>query len=193
MDILILILTLFLIFFSSVVFRFIIQRTILLFKLKRFASKNNYNCKIVNPLFFIPLNFSSSGSVLIETESTVYNIKVFGILRKHCEVHFWNINEYSIRKYFFKWNYLSSTPLGQMNCHRRKTGGFNFRNKKINCDYKLLIPIFLFSPTNNLLRVTQMQENNLKELKAGDKIDNIVFADRSYLFWYITNREKREY
>lgn len=169
------------------------RRLILLFRLKRFAKINNYNCKIKKLLFFMPLNFSSKGSVLIETSSTIYNIKVFGILRKNCEVHFWNIREYSIRKYYTRLQMLTSTPLGQENCRRRNMKAFNPINTNINSDYKLFVPIFLFSPTNNLLRITQTQENRLKQLKAGDKIGDIIFADTSYLFWYISNREKREY
>ncbi len=172
---------------------FIIKRFILIFKLKKFAKKNSCNCKIVNPLFFIPLNLSNNGLVSIETDSTIYNIKVFGILRKHCEVHFWNINEYSIKKYYLVKQFIASTPLGQKKCYRRKTGGFNPINTKVNSDYKLSVPVFLFSPSNNLLRITQTQENQLKQLKVGDKIDNIIFADTPYLFWYISNREKREY
>lgn len=182
-----------LIVFLYIIFRFLIQRLSLALKLKKFAKKNSYNCKIVNPLFFIPLNFSNNGLVLIETDSTIYNIRVFGILRKHCEVHFWNIKEYSIKKYYSKLQILASIPLGHQSCHRRKTKGFNPVNIKINSNYKLSVPVFLFSPTNNLIRITQTQENQLKQLKAGDRIDNIIFADTSYLFWYISNREKREF
>lgn len=104
-----------LIVFLYIIFRFLIQRLSLALKLKKFAKKNSYNCKIVNPLFFIPLNFSNNGLVSIETDSTIYNIKVFGILRKHCEVHFWNINEYSIKKYYLVKQFIASTPLGQKN------------------------------------------------------------------------------
>lgn len=174
------------------VVRFLIKRLVLISKLRKFAKENNYSCKITSPLFFLPFNRREKGAVLIETESTVYNIKAFGLLRRHCEVHFWNSREYSVKQYH-RLQFFGNRPIGQQKCHRRKIGGFDYNDIKNYADYKLVVPILLLSPTNTLWSLTKMQDNKIFELKAGEKIDNILFADTPYLLWYITDREKRDY
>lgn len=174
-------------FFLFLIVRFLVKRLILLSKLRKFAKENSCNCKITSPLFFIPLNYSEKGSVLIETEGTVYNIKVFGLLRSHCEVHFWNSREYSVKQYL-RLLFFGNKPLWQENCHRRKIGEFGLEN---NENTKTILPILLFSPTNTMWKLTYIKDNEIKELRAGEKIDNILFADTTYLFSAIKELENK--
>lgn len=164
--------------------RFITKRIWLFATLRRFAKKHGYVCKIPLPCL-LPNNRSKS-LVQIETQNAIYSIKLFGLLRKHCDIHFWSSQEYSATQYFTRAEYVGGTPIGQTGGRRRRFGNGNWAASS----EKEVIPVLLISPANAPVRLTQTKVNHLEDLRAGDMIGDALFADWDYLWRFIENREK---
>ena len=171
--------------FLYILLRFILKRIFLWVCLKRFAKKHNFQCKIA---FTCLLPSNRTGTVQIESAHTIYQINLFGLLRKHCEIHFWNTQEYSVEWYFSRYGLVGSTPIGQTNAKRRRSLGNRDWGSSISD--KEVVPVLLIDPANAPVRLTQTQVNHLVDLRVGEKIENILFADRDFLFRFIENREK---
>ena len=167
--------------------RFVIKRIGLLISVKTFAKKHGFGCKC--PLSCL-LPSNCIGTVEIESANTVYTVKLFGLLRKHCEIHFWNFREYSVEWYFSRYGLVNIPHIGQTNANRRRSLG--------NADWaavtgeKEVVPILLISPANAPVRLTQTRINHLEDLRAGEKIGDVIFADMDYLFRFIAKREKTQ-
>ena len=160
--------------------RFIIKRLWLFSSLKKFAKKHNFTCTI--PLaVLLPIN-SSNRYVQITTTKSVYNIKLFGLLRKHCEIHFWNTQEYSVAWYFMRTEFTGTTPICLSATHRRSLGKPDW----LTADG---VPILLISPAQAPVRLTKTDVNHFTRLRAGEKICDAIFADLDYLFRYIEKQE----
>ena len=170
---------------AYILLRFVIKRVWLLVSVQKFAKKHGFGCK--TPLSCL-LPSNSIGTVEIESANTVYTVKLFGLLRKHCEIHFWNLREYSVEWYFSRHGLVGSPHIGQTNANRHRSLG--------NADWvavagkKEVVPILLISPANAPVRLTQTRIIHLEDLRAGDKIGDVIFADMDYLFRFIENREK---
>ena len=80
-------------YYVYVLIRFAIKRVILLHKIKRFAKENGIEYKISMPAFLFPSNRYGT-ALLLKTEKATYNIRLFGLLRKNCAVHFWSKEQY---------------------------------------------------------------------------------------------------
>ena len=164
--------------------RFIVKRIWLFTTLRRFAKKHSYICKM--PLSCLLPNNRNLHVVLIETDSTLYAVKLFGLLRKHCDIHFWSSQEYSATQYFSRAEYVGGTPIGQAGARRRSLGNGNWAIRS----EKEVIPVLLISPANAPVRLSQTKVNHFEYLSAGERIENAVFADWDYLWRFIENREK---
>ena len=164
--------------------RFAIKRVWLFAVLQKFAKKHGYQCRI--PLTCLLPSNRSNQLVEIKTAHTVYAVKLFGLLRKHCDIHFWSSQEYSATQYFTRAEYVSGTPIGLTGARRRSLGD---RNRK-ECNEKEVIPVLLISPANAPVRLTYTQVNHLEYLRAGEKIEDVLFADLDYLLRFIENREQ---
>lgn len=44
---------------------------------------------------------------------------------------------------------------------------------------------FYEKPANSPIKITKNNGNSIVDLEVGDKIDDVIFADREYLFQYI--------
>ena len=171
--------------FIYMLLRFFIKRISFWNALKKFAKQNNYAYKISLHNIF-PRN-SKNPLIEIETENTLYQIKLFGLLRKHCEIHFWNSQNYSVAWYFNRYGYVGTAPIGQTGSrNHRKLGNIDWTTSTS----KKIVPILLIDPANAPVRLTQTQANHLVDLRAGEMIENILFADRDFLFRYIEKTEK---
>lgn len=164
--------------------RFILKRIWLFAVLRKFSKKHGYTC--ITPLSCLLPNNRSKCLVQIETGSTVYSVKLFGLLRKHCDIHFWSSQEYSATQYFTRSEYVGGTPIGLTGARRRSLGNGNWA---VNSE-KEVVPVLLISPANAPVRLTQTKVNRLEYLRAGEKIINTIFADLDYLLRYIENLEK---
>lgn len=177
--------------FLNMLLRFFFQRLSLLVQLKRFTQKYGYLLKVRNYFYFyFPTNRSSESTVTIETNDNYYNIRLFGLLRKHCEVHFWNLKAYSVDSYMTRREFVYSEPIGERNVKHRPLGEFPKPELTAN---KTVVPILLFSPTNVVVRLKQTVVNRYADLRAGDKIDEALFADTDFLFRHIAYMEKQDY
>ena len=163
--------------------RFILKRIWLFTVLRRFAKKHGYTCKL--PLSCLWPNNRSDSIVQLETGSTLYAVKLFGLLRKHCDIHFWSLKEYSATQYFSRREYVGGTPIGLTGARRRSLGNGNWTVSS----EKEVIPVLLISPANAPVRLSQTQVNHFEYLRAGERIENAVFADWDYLWRFIENRE----
>lgn len=160
--------------------RFIFHRIKLCLKIKQFAEKNSIDCKIATSEFFLANNRCGT-AVLLRTEKNTYNIRLFGLLRKNCAVHFWSIEQYSVEKYIPRMCLVDDIPLGHRQVRRRKLGKWD-----INTSTE--IPVLLYSPANSPIRITKTQVNHIERIEAGAKIDDVLLADTDFLFRYISNR-----
>lgn len=165
-------------------FRFILKRIWLFAVLHKFAKKHGYTC--ITPLSCLLPNNRNKRLVRIETGSTVYSIKLFGLLRNHCDIHFWSSQEYSATQYFTRAEYVGGSPIGQTGARRRSLGNENWT---VNSG-KEVITVFLISPANAPVRLSQTKVNHFEYLRAGERIENAVFADLDFLLRFIENREK---
>ncbi len=166
-------------YYVYVLLRFAIKRIILLHKIKRFAKENSIEYKITTPAFLFPSNRYGT-AVLLKTEKGTYNIRLFGLLRKNCAVHFWNKEMYSMEK-FIPRMILYDTPLGHRPVRRRKLGKWDIN---VNTE----IPVLLYSSADSPLRIMQTKVNHIERLMAGDMIEDVLFVDSDFLFRYIENR-----
>ena len=161
--------------------RFMIKRLWLFHLLNRFAKEHNYTCTI--PRSCLLPNNRNNHYVQICTANTVYNIKLFGLLRKQCEIHFWNTREYAATWYASWSEYTSRTaPLDILAKRRRSLGKTDW----LTADG---VPALLISPAHAPVCITQTDENHLIQLRAGDKLGNAIFADLDYLLRYIEKYE----
>lgn len=175
-----------LVFLLYIVFRFSVKRTQTIITLKKFCKKHNYSCKI-SPHCMLPLN-STACLVQIETDTAIYPIKLFGLLRKHCEIHFWNLQEYSVEWYFSRYGLVGSTPIGLTNTKRRRSLGDS--SWAVFPGEKMTIPILLISPAQAPVRLTKTDVTCFTELRAGDKVGDALFADLDFLLRYIAKSER---
>ena len=167
------------IYYTYILLCFILKRLKLLRKIKCFADKNNIEYRISLFPFFIPSNQSNT-ALLLKTSNAVYNIRLFGLLRKNCAVHFWSKEQYSVEKFIPRMS-LVDTPLGHRPVRRRKLG-------KWDISANTEIPVLLYSPANSPIHITQTKVNHVERLIAGDMIEDILFVDIDFLFRYIENR-----
>ena len=167
--------------FIFLLLRFIIKRLWLFHQLRRFAKEHNYTCTI--PRSCLLPNNRNRHYVQIRTPNTVYNIKLFGLLRKNCEIHFWSATEYSTYWYSLRTEFAGATPICQANQHPLRSLG--------KADWLTAngVPILLISPTHTPVRLTKTDVNHFVNLRIGEKIGDAIFADLDYLFRHIENRE----
>ena len=175
--------------------RFIPRRMCLLILLRKFAKKYDYQLKINLWNCLLPLNSSSKTSVVIETNNSIYDIKLFGFFLKNREVHFRNTKEYSTRWIMpreglsGKTNEICANPL-------KSLGSFDDAIYIDSSVQKERIPVLLHSPESfALLRCTHLLSNRIVRLNVGEKIagSDLLFADRDFLFLYISKREHKDF
>lgn len=164
--------------------RFVVKRIWLFAVLRRFSKKHGYTCKI--PFSCLWPNNRNDSIVQLETGNTLYAVKLFGLLRKHCDIHFWNLKEYSATQYFTRSEYVGGTPIGQTGAKRRNLGNENWAVSS----EKEVIPVLLISPANAPVRLSQTKVNHFEYLQAGERIENAVFADLDFLLRFIENRDQ---
>ena len=80
-------------YYIYITLHFALKRILLLRKIKQFAKENGIAYKITAPAFLFPSNRYGT-ALLLKTEKATYNIRLFGLLRKNCAVHFWNKEMY---------------------------------------------------------------------------------------------------
>lgn len=180
-----------LVFLLYIFLRFIIRRMCLLISLIKFAKKYDYQLKIDLWNCLLPLNGSSGSSIVIETNSSIYDIKLFGFFLKNREVHFRNTKEYSTRWIMpkeglsEKTNEICANPL-------KSLGNFDDAIYIDSSIQKERIPVLLHSPDSFAhLRRTHLLTNRIVRLHVGDKIagSDLLFADLDFLLRYIAKNE----
>ena len=175
--------------------RFIPRRMCLLISLRKFVKKHDYRLKINWGDCLLPLNSSSRSSIVIETNSSIYDIKLFGFFLKNREVHFRNTKQYSTRWILpreglsEKTNEICANPL-------KSLGSFDDAIYIVPSIQKERIPVLLHSPDSfAFLRRTHLLSNHIVRLNVGEKIagSDLLFADRDFLILYISKREHKDF
>ena len=178
-----------------ILLRFAIRRILLLHSLRKFAKKYDYQLKRNLWNCLLPLNGSSGSSIVIETNHSIYDIKLFGFFLKNFEVHFRNAKEYSAR-------WLMPRELPAENIYEicanplKSLGSFDDTIYIDSSVQKERIPVLLHSPDSfAFLRRTHLLSNHIVRLNVGDKIagSDLLFADRDFLFLYISKREHKDF
>ncbi len=164
--------------------RFFFKRLRLLLSLKKAARRADAKLRLMTPMFWLPTNRGKRSELLIKTGDAIYAVKVIGLFQRYCDLHFWNWQEYSTRKYLLRFQIDQSTPLGSKDArHKRLQVDFEVGLPE-DSDGKQIIRFYLLSPTNFPIHITKNDGNLVVDLQPGDKIDNIIFADREYLYQY---------
>lgn len=175
--------------------RFIIRRMCLLISLRKFAKKYDYQLKRRLWNCLLPLNGSSRSSIVIETNRSIYDIKLFGFFLKNREVHFRNSKEYSTR--WIMPRELPSENINEICANPLKSlGSFDDAIYIDSSVQKERIPVLLHSPDSfALLRCTHLLSNRIVRLSVGEKItgSDLLFADKNFLFLYINKREHGDF
>lgn len=180
-----------LVFLLYIFLRFIIRRMCLLISLRKFAKKYDYQLKIDLWNCLLPLNGSSGSSIVIETNSSIYDIKLFGFFLKNREVHFRNTKEYSTR--WIMPRELPSENINEICANPLKSlGSFDDAIYIDSSVQKERIPVLLHSPDSFAhLRRTHLLSNRIVRLHVGDKIagSDLLFVDLDFLLRYIAKNE----
>lgn len=175
--------------------RFIVRRMCLLISLRKFAKKYDYQLKINLWNCLLPFNGSSSSAVVIETDHSIYDMKLFGFLLKNREVHFRSTKEYSTRwimpreRRSENANEICANPL-------KSLGRFDDAFYIDASLQKERIPVLLHSPDSfAFLRCTHLLANRIVRLSVGEKIagSDLLFVDKDFLFRYISKREHEDF
>ena len=176
--------------------RFIIRRMCLLISLRKFAKKYDYQFKRNLWNCILPLNGSSKSSIVIETNSLIYDIKLFGFFLKNREVHFRNTKEYSTRWYLIAKGFSARATINEICAFPQKSlGSFDDAIYIDSSVQKERIPVLLHSPDSfAFLRRTHLLSNRIVRFNVGEKIagSDLLFADRDFLFRYISKREHKD-
>lgn len=165
--------------------RYFFKRLRLLTSLKKAAKRADAKLRLMSPMFWLPTNRGKRCEFLVIGSDAVYSIKVIGLFQKFCDLHFWNAREYATRKYLFHWQIGQAASLGSTNA-RRKRLDVDFKAdllEHLGC--KQHICFYLLYPTNSPIKITKNNGNTIVDLEVGDKIDDVIFADREYLVQYI--------
>jgi len=164
--------------------RFFFKRLRLLLSLKKAAKDAEVKLTLTTPMFWLPTNRCKHSELVVTGHHYTYSIKVLGLFHKYCDLHFWNPREYATRKFLFHWQIAQAAPLGKTTAHR-KCLDIDF-SKGLPFDASSnIIPFYLLSPTSSPIHITKNDVNVIVDLAPGDKIDNVIFADREYLYQYI--------
>lgn len=164
--------------------RFFFKRLRLLCSLKKAAKEAEAKLILTTPVFWLPTNRCKRSEILVIGKDFAYSVKVLGLYLKYSDLHFWNAKEYATHKYLFHWEIAQASPLGKRKVHR----------KRLNIDFTKglpedfcgkIYPFYLLSPTNSPIHITKNDANVIVDLVPGDKIDDIIFADRECLYQYI--------
>ncbi len=165
--------------------RFFFKRLRLLLSLKKAAKPTGAKLFLSTPLFWLPTNRGRRCEFFVTGDDFVYCIKVIGLFQKYCDLHFWNPREYATRKYLLRFQINQATPLGYTDTrHKHLDVDFSAGLPENACS-KQRIHFYLLSPTNFPIHITKNDGNTIADLLPGNKIDNILFADREYLYQYI--------
>ena len=175
------ILTLLTIFLSL---RFFFKRLRLLISLKRATKEIDAKLILTTPMFWLPTNRCKQSEILVIGHNYAYSIKVLGLYLKYCDLHFWNAKEYATHKYLFHWEIAQATRLGKRNV-RRKRLSIDFTKALPEDFVGKVYPFYLLSPTNSPIHITKTDAAVIVDITPGDKIDDIIFADREYLYQHI--------
>jgi len=171
--------------------RFIIRRMCLLISLRKFTKKYDYQLKRNLWNCLLPLNGSSKSSIVIGTNRSIYDIKLFGFFLKNREVHFRNTKEYSTRWIMPKEGLSEKT--NEICANQLKSlGSFDDAIYIDSSVQKVRIPVLLHSPDSFAhLRRTHLLSNRIVRLHVGEKIadSDLLFADSDFLFRYISKKE----
>ena len=168
-----------LLYWLYAVLRFAVQRRKLLNKFKKFSAMYHIGCDFYLHRFLLPGNRWGS-AVILKAGDTVFNIRLFCVLRKHCSVHFWNERNFHVRKNILRGAAVGDKPFGRY----RKMGSWDV----LDWQQEKVVNVLLYSPANSPFRVTRVQHNFIRELMAGEYIGDVMFADSDYFFRYIANR-----
>ena len=198
MKSIIILLQLALLIYLLLLLRFFLQRVRLLISLKWFARKYGFQASGFRPIFFLPINVTKKNMITLETDNYIYDIKPFGLLRKHCEIHFWSVSEYSMEWYFSRHG-IDHEPhlyIGATNERKRRKIGV-FEADLDATTVKEHTPVLLLSPSNAPIRLTYYKANQdydllCANLYAGDMIENTLFTDLDYLYRHICKLENKE-
>ena len=164
--------------------RFFFKRLRLLISLKKAAKDAGVKLTLTTPVFWLPTNRGKRSELVVTGYQYTYSIKVLGLFQKYCDLHFWSPREYATRKFLFHWQIAQAAPLGKTNA-RRKALDIDF-SKGLPFDAsRNIFPFYLLSPTNSPIHITKNDGNVIADLALGDKIGNVIFADREYLYQYI--------
>ena len=164
-------------YYTYITLQFVFKRILLLRKIKQFARENCIEYKLTTPAFLFPSNRYGT-AVILKTERATYNIRLFGLLRKNCGVHFWGKSSYSVEKYIPR-----MLVYGERHPGRRRNLG------KWNISSDTDISILLYSSVNSPIYITQTLVNHISPLRAGDRIEDVILADTDFLFRYIEKCE----
>ena len=182
-----------LVFLLYIFLRFIIRRICLLISLRKFAKKYDYQLKRNLWNCLLPLNGSSRSSVVIETNSSIYDIKLFGFFLKNREVHFRNTKEYSTTWYLMAKGFSAKGNINTICASPLKSlGSFNDAIYIDSSVQKERIPVLLHSPDSfALLRRTHLLSNRIVRFNVGEKIagSDLLFSDLDFLLRYIAKNE----
>ena len=164
--------------------RFFFKRLRPLIALKKAARYAGAKLLLTTPSYWLPTNQCKHSEILVIGDHFAYSIKMIGLFQKYCDLHFWNQREYATRKYLFHWQIAQAVPLGQKaTTHKELNIDFT---KGLPEDFSgKVIPFYLLSPTNSPIHITKNDVNVIVDLVPGDKLDNVIFADREYLHQYI--------
>ena len=173
----------FLLFFLYL--RFVLKRLRLLLSLKKAAKQVGAKLTLTTARFWLPTNRSKQSEIIIDGSDVVYSIKVIGLFQKFCDLHFWNPREYATRKYLLRFQIDQSTPLGSKDTRHKRLDVDFTAGLPENARRKHVISFYLLSPANSPIHITKNDGNQIVDLEPGKKIDNIIFADREYLYQYI--------
>ncbi len=180
MKLLLYLIALLALWYLYITLRFVLKRTKLLHHIKRFAKEHNLQYDISVSAFLKPSNRCGT-AVYMRKGDICYNIRLFGLLRKNCAVHYWNKEMYSVEKYIPRMCLVEDIPLGHRDVKRRYMGEWNLQSDSD-------IQVLLYSPSNSSIRITQTNVNHVERMIAGDMLDGVMFADWDYLFRYIEKR-----
>ena len=165
--------------------RFYFKRLRLFLSLKKAAKRVGSKIILTTGKFWLPTNRCKQSELLIIGSDFVYSVKVIGLFQKFCDLHFWNPREYATRKYLLKFQIDQSTPLGSKDArHKRLDVDFAVGLPE-NASNKPMFRFYLLSPANSPIHLTKNDGNQIVDLEPGGKIDDIIFADREYLYQYI--------
>ena len=149
--------------------RFLIKRIALLVKLKSFCKREGLILHKTSALWWLGVRKSGRCNCYIETQKSIYSIKLFPVFKSKSCVHFLENRSYYVEKFLILFGKWGGSALFSFKSRFRKMGEIDFAyGKDEQTEPKKLTQVLMFSPSCICVKLKRANDEQI--ISDGDSI-----------------------